>query len=102
MVVDMSRLKGIEVDVGNRTVLVQPGVTTEELRAASMPYGLHFPGGHISSVGISGFILGGSAGWVFFPNAGVRPLLGFTHKLGMRQLAKCYCNRYNFVTSLRV
>lgn len=58
MVVDMSCLKRIEVDVESGTALVEPGVNTLELRNATKPYGLHFPGGHISPVGISGFILG--------------------------------------------
>ncbi len=34
-----------------------------KVRAATISHGLHFPGGHISSVGISGFTLGGGNGW---------------------------------------
>ncbi|GAX77031.1 hypothetical protein CEUSTIGMA_g4478.t1 [Chlamydomonas eustigma] len=63
IVIDMSRMKQITVDPKTRTAIVQPGVTTEEVRKATIPHGLHFPGGHISSVGISGFILGGGNGW---------------------------------------
>ncbi|MEW5319757.1 MAG: hypothetical protein WDW38_010888 [Sanguina aurantia] len=64
LVVDMSRLKRVEVDVESGTALVEPGVNTLELRNATQPYGLHFPGGHISPVGISGFILGAFLGLV--------------------------------------
>ena len=35
-----------------------PPSPTSQVRAATIAHGLHFPGGHISSVGISGFILG--------------------------------------------
>lgn len=49
----------IEVDPARRMARVQPGVSTRELSQALLPHGLHFPGGHISHVGLSGFILGG-------------------------------------------
>ena len=59
LVLDLSRMKAIHVDPVTRTAVVQPGVTTAELREATIAHSLHFPGGHISSVGISGLILGG-------------------------------------------
>lgn len=59
LVLDLSHMKAIHVDPVTRTAVVQPGVTTAELREATIMHGLHFPGGHISSVGISGLILGG-------------------------------------------
>jgi hypothetical protein len=56
-------MKAIKVDAERRVAIIQPGVTTEELRKATIEHGLHFPSGHISSVGMSGFVLGGGNGW---------------------------------------
>lgn len=59
----MSGMKALTVDAASRTAVLQPGVTTREVRDACAPHGLHFPGGHITDVGCSGFILGGGYGW---------------------------------------
>lgn len=48
----------VQVDVAARTAAVGPCVSGRELRAATAPAGLHFPGPHLSEVGLSGFILG--------------------------------------------
>eukprot|EP00798_Chlamydomonas_sp_ICE-L_P012291 gene12291-15447_t len=63
LVIDVSKLKGISIDSEKLGAVVEPGVITSELSAATIKHGLHFPGGHISNVGISGFTLGGGNGW---------------------------------------
>ncbi|HJT95931.1 MAG TPA: FAD-binding oxidoreductase [Mycobacterium sp.] len=63
MLLDLSRLKAIEVDPATRTATVEPGVHVDELIAALSVHGLYFPTGHCPSVGIAGFILGGGAGF---------------------------------------
>lgn len=63
LLVDLSRLQGIEVDAGNRVAAVQPAVRGPALNAALGEHGLFFPTGHAPTVGIGGFILGGGYGW---------------------------------------
>jgi hypothetical protein len=62
MVIDLSAMKGIEVDPGARTVRAQAGVTWGELDRATLPFGLATPGGEVSTTGIAGFTLGGGMG----------------------------------------
>jgi FAD/FMN-containing dehydrogenase len=62
-VIDLSAMRRVEVDAAARVARVQPGVTSAELRAAVAAHGLFFPGGHVSSVGVGGFALGGGLGW---------------------------------------
>ncbi|KAG2434472.1 hypothetical protein HYH02_012301 [Chlamydomonas schloesseri] len=63
LLLDLSALSGVQVDAEARTATVGPCVTGRALRAATAPWGLHFPGPHLSDVGLSGFILGGGNGW---------------------------------------
>jgi hypothetical protein len=63
LLVDLSRLQGIEVDAGDRVAAVQPAVRGPVLNAALGEHGLFFPTGHAPTVGIGGFILGGGYGW---------------------------------------
>ena len=64
IVIDLSPMKGIEVDPGGRTVKVQGGVTWAELDAATQEHGLATTGGLVSSTGVAGFTLGGGVGWL--------------------------------------
>jgi FAD/FMN-containing dehydrogenase len=62
VVIDLSRLKGIEVDPGNRTARVGGGCTWGEVDAATNEHGLATPSGIISTTGVGGLTLGGGMG----------------------------------------
>jgi FAD/FMN-containing dehydrogenase len=64
IVVDLSPMKGIEVDVGARTVTAEGGLLWAELDAATQEHGLAVTGGLVSTTGIGGFTLGGGIGWL--------------------------------------
>lgn len=63
LLIDVSRLKGLDVDVEARTAVVGPGITGRDIDAALDPLGLYFPHGHCSSVAMGGFLTGGGLGW---------------------------------------
>jgi FAD/FMN-containing dehydrogenase len=62
VVLDLSRLKDIEVDPGARTVRVGGGCLWGEVDAATGEHGLATPSGIISSTGVGGLTLGGGIG----------------------------------------
>jgi FAD/FMN-containing dehydrogenase len=64
LVIDLSAMKGIEVDRAAGTVRAGGGVTWGELDRATQPYGLATPGGEVSTTGVAGFTLGGGMGLV--------------------------------------
>src|SRR5690606_14336059 len=64
IVIDLSPLKGIDVDPDARVARAQGGVTWGELDAATQQYGLATPGGVFSDTGIAGLTLGGGYGWL--------------------------------------
>ena len=64
VVIDFIRMKGIRVDTHTHTVRAQAGCTWGDLDHATHAYGLHTPGGIISSTGISGLTLGGGIGYL--------------------------------------
>jgi FAD/FMN-containing dehydrogenase len=64
MVIDLSPMRGIDVDPHLRTVRVQPGVTWAELDHETQAFGLATTGGLVSSTGVAGFTLGGGIGWL--------------------------------------
>jgi FAD/FMN-containing dehydrogenase len=59
LVIDLSRMKGIDVDPIRRIARVEPGVVWGELDTETQKYGLVTPGGVVSSTGIAGFTLAG-------------------------------------------
>lgn len=63
LLLDLSRLKAIEVNAQARTATIEPGVHVDELIAALSEHNLYFPVGHCASVGMGGFLLGGGAGF---------------------------------------
>lgn len=63
MLLDLSRLKGIDIDPQTRTAAIEPGVVVHEFAAALSAHGLTFPFGHCPTVGLTGFILGGGFGF---------------------------------------
>ena len=62
VVVDLSRLKDIQVDPQRRTVRVGGGCTWGEVDAATGEHGLATPSGIISTTGVGGLTLGGGLG----------------------------------------
>ena len=64
IVIDLSPMKGIEVDAGARTASAQGGVVWNEFDAATQEYGLATTGGLVSTTGVAGFTLGGGIGWL--------------------------------------
>lgn len=62
MVLDLSRMKGIRVDPGAKTAIVQGGCTWGDLDHATHAFGLAAPGGVVSTTGVAGLTLGGGMG----------------------------------------
>ncbi len=62
VVIDLSLLKGIQVDPESRTVRVGGGCTWGEVDQATGEYGLATPSGIISTTGVGGLTLGGGIG----------------------------------------
>jgi hypothetical protein len=64
LVIDLSPMKGIEVDARARTCRAQPGLTWGEFDAATQAHGLAVTGGRVTSTGIAGLTLGSGSGWL--------------------------------------
>ncbi len=64
LLIDMSRLTGIEVDPRSETAWVAPGVKGEQLLRELRDHDLFFTTGHCNDVGLGGFTLGGGFGWM--------------------------------------
>ena len=64
VVVDVSPMKGIEIDAGARTARVGAGVTWAELDAAAQEHGLAVTGARVSWLGVAGVALGAGSGWL--------------------------------------
>jgi hypothetical protein len=62
VVLDLSGLKGVEVDPDARTARVGGGCTWGEVDAATSEHGLAIPSGIISTAGVGGLTLGGGIG----------------------------------------
>ena len=60
----MGNLRGVRVDVKNRTSIAQPGVTLGDYDQATSPHNLVTPVGVVSRTGIAGLTLGGGLGWL--------------------------------------
>ena len=62
LVIDLTQMKGIQVDPAKRTARAQPGVNWGDLDQATQLYGLVTPGGEVSPTGIAGYTLTGGMG----------------------------------------
>ncbi|WP_413740975.1 GNAT family N-acetyltransferase [Sodalis sp. RH15] len=62
LMLDISGLKGLDIDSRRKRAIVEPGVSSGQLSHALALHGLAFPTGHVKDVGISGFLLGGGLG----------------------------------------
>ena len=64
LVVDVRRMKSIEVDPEARTARCGAGLTWGEFDKATQEHGLATTGGRVSTTGVAGFTLGGGSGWI--------------------------------------
>jgi FAD/FMN-containing dehydrogenase len=63
MLIDLSRLKAIDIDASARTARVGPGCWSVDLDRALKRVGLFFPVAHAPDVCLGGFLLQGGFGW---------------------------------------
>jgi FAD/FMN-containing dehydrogenase len=64
LMIDLSPMKGMDVNPYARTMRAEPGVTWGEFNAAAAEHGFAVTGGVISTTGIAGLTLGGGVGWL--------------------------------------
>jgi FAD/FMN-containing dehydrogenase len=64
IVIDLSPMKGVRVNEGERTATAEGGVVWGEFDAATQEHGLAVTGGLVSTTGVAGFTLGGGIGWL--------------------------------------
>lgn len=64
IMIDLSLMKGVEIDPENRRATVEPGCTLADFDAAAQEHGLATPTGINSTTGIAGLTLGGGFGWL--------------------------------------
>jgi FAD/FMN-containing dehydrogenase len=62
--VDLTAMRGTEVDPIQRVATVQRGATWADVDAATAAHGLATTGGLISSTGVAGLTRGGGIGWL--------------------------------------
>jgi FAD/FMN-containing dehydrogenase len=62
MVIDLSRMRGVEVDAGARVARAEGGATWLDFDSATQGFGLVTPGGIVGSTGVCGLALGGGIG----------------------------------------
>lgn len=64
LMIDLSLMKGIEIDPASRTVRVEGGLRWCEVDRATQVHGLATNGGTVSDTGVAGLALGGGLGWL--------------------------------------
>jgi FAD/FMN-containing dehydrogenase len=64
LVIDLSRMRGVLVDLDRQTVRVEGGCTWSDVDQATHPFGLAVPTGFISTTGVGGLTLGGGLGYL--------------------------------------
>ena len=64
LVLDLSPMKGVDVDPERRVASAQGGLTWGEYNARTHAAGLATPGGDVAAVGIAGLTLAGGFGWL--------------------------------------
>ena len=64
LMIDLSPMKGVEIDFDARTAWVEAGVRWKEFDEAAQAHGLATTGGTVSDTGVAGLTLGGGLGWL--------------------------------------
>jgi len=64
LVVDLSLMRGVDVDPGARLARVQGGALWTDVNREAHSHGLAVTGGAISTTGVGGYTLGGGLGWL--------------------------------------
>lgn len=64
LVIDLARMKGVQVDPAAGTVRVEGGCLWGDVDHATHPFGLAVPCGFISTTGVGGLTLGGGIGYL--------------------------------------
>jgi hypothetical protein len=64
LLIDLSLMKGVQVDPERRTARANGGVLWDEYDRETQRHGLASPGGRVTTTGIGGFTLGGGYGWL--------------------------------------
>jgi FAD/FMN-containing dehydrogenase len=64
LVVDLRRLKTVQVDADARIARVGGGATWGDFDSMCQPYWLGTTGGRVSTTGVAGLTLGGGSGWL--------------------------------------
>src|SRR5690606_3377873 len=64
LVIDLSNMKDIQIDRGQKIAKIQPGNTLAEIDKATHKYGLALPCGIVGTTGIGGITLGGGMGYL--------------------------------------
>ena len=64
LMIDLSLMRGVDVDPARRRARAQGGVTWNEYNRATNVYGQATTGGVISTTGVAGLTLGGGLGWL--------------------------------------
>jgi FAD/FMN-containing dehydrogenase len=64
LMIDLTPMKGIEIDADAAVVRAEPGLTWGEFDAATQEHGLAITGGRFSTTGIAGLTLGSGSGWL--------------------------------------
>jgi len=63
LMIDLSAMRGIQVDSVRRTACAEPGLTWKEFDRETLAVELATTGGTVSHTGIAGLTLGGGVGW---------------------------------------
>jgi FAD/FMN-containing dehydrogenase len=64
LVIDLSLMRGVDVDPVTRTARVQGGALWSDVNREAAVHGLAVTGGAVSSTGVGGYTLGGGLGWL--------------------------------------